>query len=57
MASILGRAQISCLFNKSQKMIVANFQICMTIGAGKRDPSGVYGKQFRFDNSMFIKEV
>ena len=32
-------------------------QICMTIGAGKRDPSGVYGKQFRFDNDIFIKEV
>ena len=32
-------------------------QICMVIGAGKRDPSGVYGKQFRFDNSLFIKEV
>ena len=29
----------------------------MVIGAGKRDPSGVYGKQFRFDNSLFIKEV
>lgn len=32
-------------------------QICMTIGAGKRDPSGVYGKQFRFDNDIFIKEI
>lgn len=32
-------------------------QICMVIGAGKRDPKGVYGKQFRFDNSLFIKEV
>ena len=29
----------------------------MTIGAGKRDPSGVYGKQFRFDNDIFIKEI
>ena len=32
-------------------------QICMVIGAGKRDPNGVYGKQFRFDNKLFIKEV
>jgi len=32
-------------------------QICMTIGAGKRDPSGVYGKQFRFDDDIFIKEI
>ena len=32
-------------------------QICMVTGAGKRDPKGVYGKQFRFDNSYFIKEV
>ena len=32
-------------------------QICMVIGAGRRDPKGVYGKQFRFDNSFFIKEI
>ena len=32
-------------------------QVCMVIGAGRRDPKGVYGKQFRFDNSFFIKEV
>ena len=24
---------------------------------GKRDPKGIYGRQFRFDNSYFIKEV
>ncbi len=32
-------------------------QICMVIGTGKRDPKGVYGKQFRFDSNLFIKEV
>ena len=32
-------------------------QICMVIGAGKRDPKGIYGRQFRFDNSYFIKEI
>ena len=32
-------------------------QICMVIGAGRRDSKGVYGKQFRFDSKLFIKEV
>ena len=32
-------------------------QICMAISAGKRDNKGVYGKQLRFDNKIFIKEV
>lgn len=32
-------------------------QICMVIGAGKRDKKGIYGKQIRFDSSMFIKVV
>ena len=32
-------------------------QICMAISAGKRENKGVYGKQLRFDNKIFIKEV
>jgi nitroreductase len=32
-------------------------QICMAIGTGKRENRGVYGKQLRFDNDLFIKEV
>ena len=32
-------------------------QICMAIGAGKREDKGIYGKQLRFDNDLFIKEV
>ena len=37
--------------------ISSKAQICMVIGAGRRDPKGVYGKQFRFDSKLFIKEV
>lgn len=37
--------------------IPSKAQICMVIGAGRRDPKGVYGKQFRFDSKLFIKEV
>ena len=29
----------------------------MAISAGKRENKGVYGKQLRFDNKIFIKEV
>jgi hypothetical protein len=32
-------------------------QICMAIGTGKRENRGIYGKQLRFDNDLFIKEV
>ena len=31
-------------------------QICMAISAGKRENKGVYGKQLRFDNKIFIKK-
>ena len=37
--------------------IPSKAQICMVIGAGRRDSKGVYGKQFRFDSKLFIKEV
>ncbi|MCA9214280.1 MAG: nitroreductase family protein [Planctomycetales bacterium] len=32
-------------------------EVCMVISAGKRAPNGVYGKQLRFDKSMFVFEV
>ena len=32
-------------------------QICMAISAGKRENKGVYGKQLRLENKIFIKEV
>ena len=32
-------------------------EICMVISAGKRADNGIYGKQIRFDNSLFLFEV
>jgi nitroreductase len=32
-------------------------EICMVISAGKRADNGIYGKQLRFDNSLFVFEV
>jgi nitroreductase len=32
-------------------------EVCMVISAGKRAPGGVYGKQIRFDPSLFVFEV
>ena len=32
-------------------------EICMVISAGKRAENGVYGKQIRFDESLFLFEV
>lgn len=32
-------------------------EICMVISAGKRASNGVYGKQVRFDDSLFVFEV
>lgn len=32
-------------------------EICMVISAGKRAESGIYGKQIRFDKSLFVFEV
>ncbi len=32
-------------------------EVCMVISAGKRAPNGIYGRQLRFDNSLFVFEV
>lgn len=32
-------------------------EICMVISAGKRAAKGVYGKQIRFDHSLFLHEA
>lgn len=32
-------------------------EICMVISAGKRAANGIYGKQIRFDRSLFVFEV
>lgn len=32
-------------------------EICMVVSAGKRADNGIYGKQLRFDNSLFLFEV
>ncbi len=32
-------------------------EVCMVISAGKRAENGIYGKQIRFDPSMFVFEV
>jgi nitroreductase len=32
-------------------------EVCMVISAGKRSDKGVYGKQIRFDDSLFLFEV
>lgn len=32
-------------------------EVCMVISVGKRADNGVYGKQIRFDNSLFLFEV
>jgi nitroreductase len=32
-------------------------EICMVVAAGKRGKNGIYGKQIRFDESLFIHEV
>jgi len=32
-------------------------EVCMVISAGKRADNGIYGRQIRFDQSMFVFEV
>ncbi len=32
-------------------------EVCMVISAGKRAENGIYGRQIRFDRSLFVFEV